>query len=408
MSTIFETAASVARDAVPKVLCGAGGLSRLGQDIAGKINPFYSGSLLDRYQTAVTGALQGFCPVPPTGPVPEPSSPFEGGQCLTYYHITVDVTWYSQGDPNPKLLTNVSVYNQWGPVQSINLSDPFEITGSGVSTVYRRVYVTSGGFDTTLWNFSGLNGAVSYSNVRITRTDGQPDDCGNPPPVFPPGTPTPNPPTPPGVDIEIDLPDIGPVIVGFTPIVGIVYVDANAEFNVPVTVNVDVGGLDINFDLDFDINLSDPTAPPKPKPPDRPKNPDDRVDPPDCPPPADCRNEPDEDPPSVAPPTEDPKEFVVTGAVALCVVDVLNCSCTEILQENGPNIWAPRLGYIRFQYVTNTGETVWGTDIAVKGTNFATNAPDMGIKCVGAVLNTERGVAGELFLLRKKRTAGCC
>jgi len=113
-------------------------------------------------------------------------------------------------------------------------------------------------------------------------------------------------------------------------------------------------------------------------------------------------------PPEEEPEDEDPKEFVVTGAVALCVVDASTAKATEIAQSNGPNIWAPRLGYVRFKYITNRGEEVWGTDIAVKGTNFATEAPDLGIKCIGAVLNTEKGVTGELILLRKKRTAGCC
>lgn len=408
MSTIFDEAARIAKEAVPKVLCGAGGLSRLGQDIAGKVNPFYSGSLLEGYQNAVTGALQGFCPVPPSGPVPTPELPFEGGQCAVRYNVLADIVWYTQGDMTRKVLTDRSIFNQLGPVQSFNRKNPLTITGSAVSTVYTQTTVTMGGVERTLFNFSGFNGAVAFENIRISRVDGLPDSCGDPPPVFPPGTPTPNPPNPPSVDVEIDLPDIGPVTVAFTPIVGIAYVDANAEFNVPVTVNVDLGGLDVNFDLDFDVNISDPTKPPKPAPPDRPKNPDDRVDPPDCPPPSVCINEPEEDEPAVEPPPVDPKEFRVVGAASLCVVDLSLSSATEILQDNGPNIWAPRLGYIRFQYVTNLGETVWGTDIAVKGTNFVTGAPDVGLKCVGAVLNTERGVGGELILLKKKVTAGCC
>lgn len=408
MTTIFEEAARIAREAVPQVLCGAGGLSRLGQDIAGKVNPFYSGSLLDRYQSGVTGALQGFCPVPPVGPVPTPELPFEGGQCAVPYTVTVDIVWYSQSDPTRKVLTDRQVINQMGPVQGFQLKNPLTISGSAVSTVYTLAVVNMNGVERTLWSFGGFNGATAFENIRITRPDGLPDTCGNPPPVFPPGTPAPNPPTPPPVDVEIDLPGIGPVIVALTPVVGIVYVDADAEFNVPVTVNVDLGGLDVNFDLDFDVNLSDPTKPPKPAPPDRPKNPDDRVEPPDCPPPQECINQPEEDEPEEEPPPVDPKLFRVVGAVSLCVVDLSVATATQIFQEKGPDIWAPKLGYIRFQYLLNDDAIVWGTDIAVKGTNFVTPAPDVGLRCVGAVLNTERGVSGELILLKKKVTAGCC
>jgi len=394
MSEIFDEAARVAKEAVPLVLCGAGGLSRLGQDIAGKVNPFYSGSLLEQYQSGVTKALQGFCPIPADGAPVYPDQQFEGGQCAGV-NYRVDYERGSSGSP----LSTFASYP--GPIGNVTGPIP-----SGSGYVWRSTY----GPSATPWNlhFSFSTADQIARITSVSRTDGAPDTCGDPPPVFPPGTPTPNPPNPPSVDVEIDLPGIGPVTVALTPIVGIVYVDANAEFNVPVTVNVDVGGIDVNFDLDFDVNISDPTKPPKPAPPNRPKDPDDRVDPPDCPPPSVCINEPEEDEPAVEPPPVDPKEFRVVGAASLCVVDLSMAVATEILQENGPNIWAPRLGYIRFQYVTNLGETVWGTDIAVKGTNFVTGAPDVGLKCVGAVLNTERGVGGELILLKKKVTAGCC
>lgn len=408
MSDIFDTAAQVARDAVPKVLCGAGGLSRLGQDIAGKVNPFYEGSLLDGYQTGVTRALQGFCPVPPTGPVPTPTPPFEGGQCPgVQYRITGTATQKTRDSCFESAVPISSV--QTGPITDIKLAGPVtDFSCSPGETGYLRVEVTRAGGTTTIATPGSNRRFINVSGLTVVRVDGLPDTCGSPPPVFPPGTPTPNPPNPPGTDVTINLPGIGPVVVAFTPIVGVAFVDANAEFNVPVTVNVDLGGQNINFDLDFDVNISNPTAPVKPAPPDRPKNPDDRVEPPDCPPPADCRNEPGEDPPEEEPEDEDPKEFIVTGAVALCVVNAATTKATEVVQANGPNIWVPRLGYIRFKYLTNRGDIVWGTDIALKGVNFATEAPDLGIKCIGAVLNTERGVSGELILLRKKRTAGCC
>jgi len=408
MSDIFDTAAQVARNAVPAVLCGAGGLSRLGQDIAGKVNPFYEGSLLDGYQTGVTNALRGFCPTPPAGEIPGPGFQAQGGQCAgVRYRVSASVRISNTAPPtaaNYVTSTQNNIFGQfYGPIAP-------RIQGAIAQFTYRT---STGVLQTYGLGSSATSGPDNFYppqflSFSVERVDGQPDNCGDPPPVPPPGVPNPNPPNPPGTDVTIDLPDIGPVVVSFTPVVGIAYIDADAEFNVPVTVNVDVGGQDINFDLDFDINISDPTQPPKPKPPDRPKNPDDRVDPPDCPPPADCRNEPDEDPPEEEPEDEDPKEFIVTGAVALCVVDASTTRATEIAQVNGPNIWAPRLGYIRFKYETNRGDEVWGTDIAVKGTNFATEAPDLGVKCIGAVLNTERGVTGELILLRKKRTAGCC
>lgn len=408
MSEIFDEAARIAREAVPKVLCGAGGLSRLGQDIAGKVNPFYDGSLLDGYQTAVTGALQGFCDVPPAGPIPTPELPFTGGQCSAMY----TVSFQYKGIGRFSCFLFGSTFNSapvQGPITSIRLGGQQQTTTCQPGPIFKQVVASiPGNPAANLIQLGGNDFFYEVSNISVTRVGGLPDNCGNPPPVFPPGTPNPNPPTPPPTEVVINLPDIGPVTVTFSPTVGIAYVDADAEFNVPVTVNVDVGGIDVNFDVDFDVNISDPTKPPKPTPPNRPRKPDGRVEPPDCPPPSECINEPEEDEPSTEPPPVDPKEFVVTGAAALCVVDISESTATEILQENGPNIWVPRLGYIRFQYVTNRGETVWGTDIAVKGTNFVAGAPDVGLKCVGAVLNTERGVAGELVLLTKKRTAGCC
>lgn len=405
MSEIYTQATNVARNAVSAVLCAAGGLSRLGQDIAGKVNPFYDGSLLDDYQTGVTNALNRFCPVPrPGGPV-APTQPFLGGQCTA---VSYRVTGQSEatrddGSTGPIDFGSFLISDVRGPITYIGQSPTSKSSGILIGKNFQGQSQTFslGGTSDTRYTFR----LKSYS---ITRNDGQPDNCGDPPPVFPPGTPTPTDPEPPGTVINIDLPDVGPTNITFTPVVGIVYVNNEGDFIVPVTVNVAEPTINLNFDIDLGVNISRPDEPTEPIDPSPPKNPDGRPEPRDCPPPRDCNDEPEPEPPSPEPPEEDRKNYRIVGVVVLSAVDRTYVPATEILQSAGPNIWAPRLGYIRFVYQLTEEDKTYSEDIPVKLISHYIEVPQKDLRCIQVIGNPERGVSFELIPVTRKITSNSC
>ena len=424
MSDIYDAAASVARDAVGKVLCAAGGLSRLGQDIAGKINPFYEGSLLDGYQTGVTNALNRFCPVPPQSAPVIPSSPFSGGQCADVsYAVTLRLTY--DWTPNPGgFVAGAQVFTAFqdlgravifGPINGFTVSPTGE--GFKLSMQVRAQSrdgtpligspIGSGGGDVPPAGNQAVRN-LRVSNISITRNDGLPDNCGNPPPVFPPGTPDPTDPRPPDTVINIDLPDIGPVNITFSPTVGIIYVNNQGDFIVPVTVNVVEPTIDIDFDIDIGVNISRPDEPPQPIDPSPPRNPDDRPEEKDCPPPQDCNDEPETEDPDPEPPEEGRKNYRIIGVTVLSAVNRTFVPATEILQPAGPNIWAPRLGYIRFVYELTEEDRTYSEDIPVKLINQYIETPQKDLRCIQVIGNPERGVSFELIPVTKQITSKSC
>lgn len=424
MSDIYDAAASVARDAVGKVLCAAGGLSRLGQDIAGKVNPFYEGSLLDGYQTGVTNALNRFCPVPPQGAPVAPETPFSGGQCADVsYAVVLRLTY--DWTPNPGgFVAGAQVFTAFqdlgravifGPINGFTVSpedEGFKLSmqvraNSRDGTPLIGSPIGSGGGDIPPAGNQAVRN-LRVSNISITRNDGLPDNCGDPPPVFPPGTPNPTDPRPPDTTINIDLPDIGPVDITFSPTVGIVYVNNQGDFIVPVTVSVFDTTNNIDLDIDIGINISDPTAPPEPIDPSPPKNPDDRPEEPDCPPVERCDDGPEEEPPEEEPPIEERAYVNIAGVAVLAAVNPLVVAATEVLQLNGPNIWVPRLGYIRFGYEMPEGDIVYSEDIPVKLTNQLIEPPQKSLRCVEILGNPENGVTWELVQITEKITSKSC
>lgn len=150
--------------------------------------------------------------------------PFEGGQCPVAYTVfaTSQGTDLSIGGATP-----LSILGPLGtPAQtSVLVGSPFPD-----STRYEFRFPSD---PTKVLNFTARAEFNPDPGFRVAgRVDGQPDDCGNPPPEYT----RPRPPIvlPPIVPIFIDLPDIGPVNVDVE-----LFPDGTIEIGSP-TLNVDV------------------------------------------------------------------------------------------------------------------------------------------------------------------------
>lgn len=120
---------------------------------------------------------------------------------------------------------------------------------------------------------TNYNREGGFATVAISRVDGSPDTCGSQPPTFPPNV------IPPGrgnTTTNINLP-------GITVPVGVAYVPVTITptLNISPTINVDLGGLNFQFDLGgVTVNFPDLPA----SPPGRPSLPGGNTSKPDCPP----------------------------------------------------------------------------------------------------------------------------
>lgn len=257
-------------------------------------------------------------------------------------------------------------------------------------------------------DLSENNPTVTISSV--VPAAGGPDNCGSlpgtPAPPYPPTNPRPGLP-----DVDVDFPGLPSITIPLVPVVGIVNVNADGKITVPVTVNAnfDLGGQNFDIDFNFDVDLGNPTAEPTVPPADPPLDPDDRPAPPDCPPPPSCLPEDEEDEEPDEPPIdpedpEDKKEQEIKSVRVMSVVDAIASRATEILMGGGaPNIYAPRIGSVKFVYAIVPGVVAWSTDIDVKATNQVIPAPKTGLRCLGAVFSPAAGVAGETFFTRGRR-----
>lgn len=409
MSDIFDEARRIAGEAARAVLCGAGGVQRVALDTVGKINPLYRGSPLSRLAEAQNRALRSFCPVPPAEDIPIQVPDFEGGQCPEAYNGT----WIAEGTAavGGDFTSSSFFLNVLGPLSVVSGTEdgqqggkiPFGdiIDGNGVAN---RVYTGP--------EFVPPNdlGGFSFTLANLGRVDGGPDNCGNPPPVVPPqppGSPPPSDPRPSFPDVTINLPDIGPVVGVFAPVVGIIYADIDGRIKIPVTVNVNLPDINANFDIDFNIDLNDPTAEPEPIPRPPKTDDDDRPEVPDCPIPPDCSSDDEEE--TEEDPDEDETDEKGTEVVSAIVLSVRNADstrATEIGQTDGPSIWAPAIGYINFVYERLDGGESFGVDLPVKNTNNVIAAPFCGLKCKRVVGTPNQGFDFEIITVTGPR-GGC-
>lgn len=303
-------------------------------------------------------------------PPPPPEPDFTGGQCPTNY--TVNTTFQRK---------NVIAFQcQVTPVEGA--STPF-VMGPILGLVTER----SSNAD-VLYIVHGANGAMrtevtsntdspgcpgQFSNYRITsavRTDGLPDNCGDPPPP----TPTPE----PGYNsplIVVNYTDNSSNDISlntrFTFLQPIVKIDGSIR----VPLRIDVGDIGVNIRGDIDVNTGDininfgnqnynPSNEPNP---DAYDSPDDIPDvPPDVPTP-------------VVPPSPDNPNDDTTTILRACIVTVSSVGDEQsiIYQNANPDIFVPNLGYVQFLIAVNN-RLAWTSDIPVKNTRHFIPCPWQG------------------------------
>jgi hypothetical protein len=227
-------------------------------------------------------------------------------------------------------------------------------------------------------NFSN-DRIVSLTSLIFTRIEGNPDTCGDPPPVIPPFPPE-------GVTINIDFDytdESGDTInqegdlILFAPIIG----SFNSLF---APIKIDFGGFTLDgtvelapqFDITFNLSSTDdgvgsPTGDPLPLP-----DPDDApVDP------------------------DDSEDSIIIG-VQIRAQTAGDERATAIFADPGPTIYAPRLGTVSFR-VAIAGTSGFTNDLPIKNRNCYIPCPEpRGAK--GVRVSFEEGVTGEYSLVRGK------
>lgn len=205
----------------------------------------------------------------PDFPAPTlPTPAFSGGQCPVQYNVSYTITAFFPPNPPGSFSTSgtVSVFGT--------------IKGTKVEQVGAQwnVYLVAGAngnpgasVQTSLLSIATTYNSPVVTITSISRVDGQPDNCGDPTPTddrIPPINQIEY-----NTDIEVGGVDITVPIVVIRPTF-----DVDVNFRPEVVVNV--GGIDVNFQLDgitFNIQPGDnfpPTVPPlpdpRPNPPTRP------------------------------------------------------------------------------------------------------------------------------------------
>lgn len=142
------------------------------------------------------------------GAGPQIKPPFEGGQCPTVYtgRVFIGDTEISQGGGAPRSLT--------GPLGGVTRTEV--VTNQPASGGVRVTWTFGNDSANNFLSIQYIPGFTPPPRFTLERADGQPDSCGNPPPVVtgpvPPSTPgAPTEPYNPTPDIDVDITvDIGP------------------------------------------------------------------------------------------------------------------------------------------------------------------------------------------------------
>ena len=308
-----------ANKAINCFLLGAGG------NILGGVANLPGGS--PEFVENTTKALRRLAGCDPADDPVLPPPPFPGGQCVgAGYTVTI-----STGSVN-------ATRSVLGPISGVcfgSQQPPFNVSwgvqaGNGC--------ILSGPGTATIPQAD--RGNVTITN--IVRQGGLPDDCGNPPVVFPPAGDTfVDAPvtyiTEEGDEITVNIPFV------YAPI----FVDVNGNFRIPFTF--EAGGIEFSGDVtvapEFKFTVNPPPAPRGTNSPiTNLPGPDDEI------------------------PVE-PSTFAerVVGVVVQSQL-VGEQQLTTIFTENIPQILAPRCGSVKFGYAI-AGRSFWSPDIDIKDLN---------------------------------------
>lgn len=199
------------------------------------------------------------CRKSPSPTVPPKEVPFNGGQCQCIpYAITHRIT-LGNGTQLSAGVSNIS-----GRILAFGQVD----APNGIRVFTCRHEVCSGGTvteQTSTLNEYFIADDPTISILSIARTDGQPDNCGDPPADYPPPfneLPPSNPPP-----IEYDPPTVDAPGQEWNITIPFVYLKPDFTFNVDVggvTLNFDLGGISFNIDSIFGDETPGSTGTPPP------------------------------------------------------------------------------------------------------------------------------------------------
>lgn len=181
-------------------------------------------------------------------PASPPQSLFVGGQCVKEYNVVYQLRY----GPN-NLITQGTVTRAVGPIKgfTVNPTATAERYRYGIS--FTPSVNHPDGFSFALEGNNNDVKPVEMISLVATPTDGSADNCGNPPPSYPPKTP------PSNVTNNTQNVNIGAGVVIAAPITLIpVKVDADVEINPQIQVGVgpfnvtfDAGGVTVSPSFEF-------------------------------------------------------------------------------------------------------------------------------------------------------------
>lgn len=303
-----------------------------------------------------------FCNRAPQAPTP-PGPDYNNGQCPgTVYNLRVDVQGTQRiggGAIVPASDSNNG--NFIGPLIPIGISYPQSGNPDNPITWEYRFTAGTPPVTSTLGTGQSFVAIDSFS-VTVTPVSG-PDDCGGPPAE-------PIPPPQPNSNIfnpTITFQNDNNVTVNVNPTIaiGVAFLDAKAEINIPIDItlgdvvlqaNLNLTTGDINFGPSFNINTPGTSG--------RPAKPC------ECIPPTGSDDDPPARPPGVpSPPSppEDPTqgERRIVGAIVTVSNDAGQDSIDNSLYS-APNVGVPYYGLCFFIHKTDNGILSWSQDFPVK------------------------------------------
>ncbi len=221
--------------------------------------------------------LNHICAPTPPGLPPAPQPPFSGAQCKAPYRVIVTVNKIVSIDGSVTQ-SNLGFYVN-GAIGAIFPYDSGTNSYYPSAIGYNRIAiycygacdmnncgsapVRTAGQIMFLSNSDELHTIKSIASVQITRDDGQPDNCGDPIPFYPPIAAPPN----LVFNVPINIPSPFP---GGSPIQvkgNLIKVDVNVNNTLEPTFAVNVGGVNVTFQNNgVNVSLPAPSSDPAPLP----------------------------------------------------------------------------------------------------------------------------------------------
>jgi hypothetical protein len=269
-------------------------------------------------------------------PVPEEDPEFTGGQCPVRYSGQFQTSGGNWVSPFSKAT--------YGPISRFGWEESSPGSGKG------RGYITARDVNGVTFEATGLMNFLPVDQ-RLIRFDGQPDDCGDPAPVYPPFPPDGDTFNQPVTYINNEGDEVteqgdfrlfAPVVVG----VGVFAPKITAPFT------LDIGGVtfDGTFEIspDFNVEITPKGGPDGP-------------------------GTPPEEPPGDPEPGTDPVIPEPDTSRTLLGVHVRSSlttglKATRVFGTDGPDLWVPRIASVYFR-VNMGGGRSWLGPFDVKTTN---------------------------------------